>query len=368
MRPVARFYVLQIMLKYLFASLGIFVSILLIINLAQLAGDGLLLNFSAYFFGKSVLCMLPNLIGTTFPFAFLLAVLMALGQMSGSGEIIAFRAGGYSFFDIFSPAFVLSVLSCFFLICVNNWLAPSSMKRSKDYAVTMLNKISSIDLKPHTFREIGEWSIYARKVSSITGGMHDVKLIQRQDRGEKGLSVTRVSASSGKYKLSGSSGLTVELSEGRFINSSSSSMGKVVQGTFDSYSTVIPFKEDSAARKPKSEELTTAQIVRKIKDGDIKGSDVMRFKTEAWSRFVFSFSPLLFFLIGAPLGVGLDKLGKSSGFSTALIVSFAYYGLTICCIMFSRKYTFLYPWAMWAPTLLAGAAGFYLWRDKLSGR
>ena len=100
--PIAKRYVLVIFLRYLLLSVGIFTGLMMMVNFMQIVHSGALSGFSFYFLGKSILFMLPNVIGMCLPVAFMIALLLALGQMSKDGEIIALRAGGYSFFEIFS--------------------------------------------------------------------------------------------------------------------------------------------------------------------------------------------------------------------------------------------------------------------------
>ena len=100
--PIARLYILRIFAKYLAMSVSVFALLLLMLNFVQMVNSGALAGFSFYFLGKSIACLLPNILGTSLPLAFLLAMLLSLGQMSQDGEILALRAGGFSFFDIFS--------------------------------------------------------------------------------------------------------------------------------------------------------------------------------------------------------------------------------------------------------------------------
>ena len=108
--PIAKKYVLGIFFKYLLLALGIFTGLMMMVNFMQLVQSGALSGFSLYFLIKSILYMIPNVIGMCMPISFMLALLLSLGQMSQDGEIIALRAGGYSFFDIFSWVFIASCL------------------------------------------------------------------------------------------------------------------------------------------------------------------------------------------------------------------------------------------------------------------
>lgn len=365
--PIAKYYVLGIFLRYLMLSLGIFAGLLLMVNFMQLVHSGALSGFSFYFLGKSILFMLPNIIGMCLPIAFLLALLLSLGQMSQDGEIIALRAGGYSFFDIFSWVFIASAMLSVFLLYVNNIAGPECLARSADYARIMMQRISRINLKPKTFQKISDWSLYAEDVNSITGEMRGVKLIQRTDKENSSL-VMLMNAGSGWYRASGDRGMLVQLYDGQFSQTDSRQPGRLINGSFSAYETVLQFFAEGKKKKQDKRELNSFELYKLAESGSLDDEDSSSFKCEAVSRIVLSFGPLLFFFIGAPLGISLDKRGKSAGFALSLLILFFYYGFTVGSMMLARKNPVFYPWAMWIPTAVGFIAGGTLWKKRLSGK
>ena len=83
------------------------------------------------------------------------------------------------------------------------------------------------------------------------------------------------------------------------------------------------------------------------------------------TRLALALAPLAFFLVGAPLGVALDKRGRSAGFAITLGIIFFYYGLTITGSVLARKYPPLFPWAIFVPALATSLAGAWLWKRRL---
>lgn len=365
--PIAKKYVLGIFFKYLMLALGIFTGLMMMVNFMQLVQSGALSGFSLYFLIKSILYMIPNVIGMCMPISFMLALLLSLGQMSQDGEIIALRAGGYSFFDIFSWVFIASCLLSLLLLYINNIAGPHGLSKSKDYAMIMLQRISHVELKPRTFQKLSEWSLYAQDVNAITGQMSGVKLMQRSDK-DGSASVMLMNAGTGWYRSAGDKGMLVQLYNGQFMQTESKSSGNVINGSFDSYETVLNFFAEGKERKRKKDELTSFELVRQSNAGILDAEDTVTYKCEAVSRIALSFGPLLFFLIGAPLGVALDKRGKSASFVFSLIILFFYYGFSIGSMMFTRNNMSFYPWALFVPALLALGAGLFLWRVRLSSK
>ena len=364
--PIARLYILKVFSKFLGLSLFVFISLLLMLNFVQVINQGVLSGFSFYFLGKSMLYLLPNIVGMSLPLAFLLAMLLSLGQMSQDGEIIALRAGGFSFYEILSCVFYAALLASLLLLAVNNWLGPVAFQRSTDYTLSMLNRVTKIELKPRTFQKISDWVLYAAEVNSLTGDMRGVKLIRRINKGETPAFVNKINASAGRYRMVNESGLEIELSEGQFSQTDCKNSEKILYGRFGAYKTLLPFFSASGAgRKLNQREISTPGLIDRLAAGIPDPQTAAKYSIEIASRFALALAPLVFFLVGAPLGVALDKRGRSAGFGLSLLIIFFYYGLTISGMVLSRKYPMLFPWAIFAPALLTGLTGLWLWKRKL---
>lgn len=367
--PIARLYILRIFLRYLAFSLAVFAGLLVMLNFVQMVNQGVLGGFSAYFLAKSLLYTLPGILGTSLPLAFLLAMLLSLGQMSQDGEIIALRAGGFSFFDIFSWVLWAAAASSLLLLFLNNWAGPRTLKRSTDYMYYMLNRVTKVDLKPRTFQKVSDWVLYAGEVNPLSGGMRGVRLVRFINRPDGPGFVTRVNADRGRYRVESDRGMALDLYDGQFSQTDCRDDSKALHGGFASYATVLPFfSGDALSRKLHQRELTTGELLARLKAGVADAGLAAKYRIEAASRFALAVAPLVFFLVGAPLGVALDKRGRSAGFALSLLVTFFYYGLTISGMVLARKMPALFPWAIFAPALLAAAAGGYFWKRKLSGR
>ncbi len=364
--PIARFYILRVFSKFLGLSLFIFISLLVMLNFVQVINQGVLSGFSFYFLAKSMLYLLPNIVGMSLPLAFLLAMLLSLGQMSQDGEIIALRAGGFSFYEILSCVFYAALLASLLLLAVNNWVGPVAFRRSTDYTISMLNRVTKLELKPRTFQKISDWVLYASEVNSLTGEMRGVKLIRRINKGETPAFVNKINASSGRYRMVNESGLELELSDGQFSQTDCRNSEKILYGRFGAYKTLLPFfSEGGSGRKLNQREISTPGLLARLEEGIPDPQAAAKYGIEIASRFALALAPLVFFLVGAPLGVALDKRGRSAGFGLSLLIIFFYYGLTISGMVLSRKYPALFPWAIFAPALLTGGAGLWLWKRNL---
>ncbi|MCX5786838.1 MAG: LptF/LptG family permease [Elusimicrobia bacterium] len=367
--PIAQRYILRSFAKFFALSLFIFTALFVMLNFVQIVNQGVLGGFSLYFLAKSMAYLLPNIVSMSLPLAFLLGLLLSLAQMSQEGEIVALRAGGFSFSDILSRIFSLAVLCSLLLLAVNNWLGPEGFKKSNDYTFYMLNRVTKIELKPRTFQKVSDWVIYAREVNNITGKLRYVQLIKRLNKGETPVYVNKINSAEGRYEMVQEKGMEITLAKGQFTQTDCKNDEKLIYGEFSAYKTLIPFISGNVDQRALSPmEYSSPDLLGRLKAGVINAENAVRYRVEIVSRLTFALTPIVFFLIGAPLGVVLDKKGRSAGFSLSLLIIFFYYGLTLTGVVLAKKYSFLFPWAVFTPAVFAAAAGIWLWRKRLYAR
>jgi len=367
--PISQKYILQVFSHFLALSLFVFVSIFVMVNFVQIVIQGALGGFSFYFLFKSILYLLPNIISISLPLSFLMAVLLSLGQLSQDGEIVALRAGGFSFTEILSAMFWTSITASILLLAVNNWFGPRTLKRSTDYTLSMINRVTRVELKPRTFQKVSNWVIYSDEVDAPSRGLKGVKLIRRVNVQDEPAFVTKINAREGTYSVLRERGIAIELRDGQFSQTDYKDDNKVIYGDFSSYRTLIPFftgNEDSRKLSPR--EISTTGLRRRLSDASLDAETGVKYRIEIVSRFAMALTPLVFFLIGAPLGVVLEKKGRSAGFAISLLIIFFYYGFSITSMVLAKKYIRLFPWIMFVPASAGAALGLWMWTKRLFSR
>jgi lipopolysaccharide export LptBFGC system permease protein LptF len=351
---------------------------------------GIFNSFSFYFLFKGLIYLLPSVFSIVLPLSILVAVLLSLGQLSESGEIVALRAGGYSFFEIFSYLWTFSVVLSILLFFNNNWLAPRWFKKSNDYVLSMANKIARIDIKPKTFQKISDWEIYSHKVNSDSKELEQVRLFRRiSDTGQSSW-ILRINAKKGRYQILKETGIEIELEDGQFYQANLDKPDKFLFGEFLGYKTVIAFfPPGDCVERLSPKEISTTKIMRHLRSKTIsvrcsrlEGCDNARvmsqlgnrtfdadyakkFKIEVLFRMATVISPFIFFLIASPLGIVFGKQTKTINFAISLLIVFFYYGLTFVSIVLSKKFEFFLPWLIYVPDILSISAGAYMWHKRL---
>src|SRR5262249_17202914 len=144
------------------------------------------------------------------PMAFLVALLLTLGQLSESGEIMALRSSGFSFAEILWPYFGIALLFSVALLYDNHKASPEGFHAFRKKYEDAVAQISRMDLEPGTFTKIGEWQLFAKTVRGSgmdLGGIYLVKLHGQREG-------MRVDAPRGEIRFEHDKGFWLELYNG----------------------------------------------------------------------------------------------------------------------------------------------------------
>jgi lipopolysaccharide export system permease protein len=94
---------------------------------------------------------MPNLIAVVAPVALLISCLHTLNRLAGDSELIVLSAGGSNIWRVAKPYLALAILVFLFLIAVNAYLTPQSMRTLRDYAIKVRTDLISQVLQPGKF-------------------------------------------------------------------------------------------------------------------------------------------------------------------------------------------------------------------------
>ena len=314
----------------------------------------------------TMLYLLPDILVLSIPIAVQISILMVLTNMSQQGEVMALRAAGFSFFQIAKPLFVFSLILTFILIYFSGWLSPQGRHKVEAAKEDIASKISRINIKPKTFLDIGDWDLFAERVDKSGKSLEQVHLSRKNDN--TALS-TKINAAKGKVSTN-SQAITLVLNQGQMQRLDGQDQRKIITAQFDTYKTSIPLVQQATeARRLKSSELTTPQIIKALKDETLSAKNRADYQPEVMFRLALSLSPLIFFLLSCPFSfVITKKAGRAGAMVASLGFIFAYFGLLYFGSSLGEKITFA-PLAFCVPLLpviIGLIAGLYLWRKKLS--
>lgn len=367
--PILPRYILKLSLPFFALSLMVFSAILFMNHFASILNVALLSGASPAWLAKSLLCLSPGVLGLALPMSFLLGLLLTLGGLSERGEIIAMRACGYSFEAVLWPLAGAAVALSVFLVYLNGWVSPIGLNNFKNSRSLARSRISRLHIQPKTFLKMGDWKIFSNEVEKPAGPasrLSGVRLFRIQG-GNRPSRILRISAPQGRFRVIAGKGLELELQNGQFQQADSNDPRKFILADFLNYKVFIPFAKH-ISRTPRIQEFVTPELIRKIRSGSLTPLNRRKYKVEASLRFALAFVPIVFFMVGAPLGLVLEKKSRVRGMVLSLLIIFAYYGMLVSSINLGRRFEILSLWVTWTPNILVLLAGIFFWRRNLCSR
>lgn len=305
--------------------------------------------------------LLPYFFSLALPMAFLVALLLTLGSMSESGEIMALRSSGFSFKDILWPFFFLAVVLSAGLLFVNHKASPESFHAFKMSYERALATVSRVEIEPGVFTVFGDWQLFAKTVEKDEGRLGGVYLVKLKDP-QQGL---RVDAPRGQARMLRGKGFSLELFDGT-LQLPAVDPARYATAQFESYRLFVPLISRKIERKRDIQEMNTAMLFERLKDPAIEDSHRKEYRTEAALRSAGAMTPFVFFWIGCPLGLILEKHARARGFAWSLAVLLGYYGLLALGIGLGRRHYHLSPIGPWIPIVGGLLCGGYFWRKNLT--
>jgi len=336
-------------------SIGVFVFVMLmtfflrLFNLALM--KGIPLSWILVCFGR----LSPYFLSLSLPMAFLVALLLTLGQHSENGEVMALRASGFSFKDILKPFLGLAIIVSVLLFGINHKWSPDGFHSFQRSYHRALAEITRLNIEPNAMTSIGYWTIFAKSVHEKSGDLGGVRVVKRQGQYRR----MRISAPTGRSEVESGVGVKLVLENGAVVWPSDDPHSHTVS-SFKRASFFLPFKGD-VDRKAELQELSTPRIREEIARGALTEQKTREYTTEAALRSAAAFAPFMLFWVACPLGLKLEKRSRPIGFAMSLVLMFVFYGLLAVGVGLGRKDILLSPWTPWLPNLMCVPAGIWSW-------
>ncbi|RII01102.1 YjgP/YjgQ family permease [candidate division NPL-UPA2 bacterium Unc8] len=348
---VLSFYVVREFLFALPPSFLIFNFIFFVGRLPQLinvvidGGGGVLFRLLTHIFTLS----LPY----SLPIAVLAAILAVTGRLSDNNEFLAVRASGIRVWHLFTLVFLVSFFASLFLLYFGNNVSPLAKYRLETTIHRLAEKGPYVLFEERVF--VKEFTGYRFFVEQVKGeelrGVHIWQL-----RGEK-FPVT-ISARRGRV-VSDASGerIILLLFDGVKEEVVAADLRDYRRSRFKEYhlSVLLP---QTIERGRRLREMTLQELRDEV--GVLKGRKVYALLTEINRRAALAFTPLIFVVIGVPLGIIVKKEGRSVGFGLSVLVVIIYYIMMMFFGALSEGGMLPPAIAMWLPGGVLAAAGTFL--------
>jgi LPS export ABC transporter permease LptF/LPS export ABC transporter permease LptG len=306
--------------------------------------------------------LLPQALGLTIPMSLLVALLVALGRLSGDREVVAMLACGLSPLRLLRPALALGLVAWAGTTWVMLWAIPDANQRFREITTRLVADRAEGEVKPRVFFEdFPGFVVYVREVPADGGWTgvlaadtrspeHPVLFLAHHgrmlvDRDKRTIQMVLTDGTRHATTPRDPDGYEVV----RF--------GEIVL-SLDPES-VFPRAGPARGEREMSIAELRARADTLVQGGHSPHNPLM----EVHKKFSIPAACLVFALIGVALGASYRKDGRFASFAVGLSVIFLYWGLLLIGQSLAKG-LYIGPWlGVWLPNLVLGAAGVAgLWR------
>jgi lipopolysaccharide export system permease protein len=304
-------------------------------------------------------CLLPTFLVLTVPLAVLLGILVGFGRLSADSEIIALKSSGFSLYSLLLPALGLAVPAALLTAWLTLEAEPAGYAAFRNQVFQIAASRASVGFQPQVFNDEFQGLVfYANEIEERTGSMRDVFISDER----VGATPSTIVASRGRI-ISDRDAMTLVLRlEGGTIHRRPPKDPNAYQVVrFDRYDLQLHLGPTTPAtgRQKKTKELTFAELREGLRSA-AEEEERRTLAAQLHRRLTLPLAPVLFALVGVPLGIHSQRSGRGGGFAIGLAVFLAYYLLQSLAETLTVEVGLPAAATMWTPSLLFLAGGMYL--------
>ncbi|MEK7309357.1 MAG: LptF/LptG family permease [Planctomycetota bacterium] len=308
------------------------------------------------------------------PLAVLLASLFVFGRLSEDNELLAMKSSGISLGRITRPILYLTVLLSIGVILINTHLIPYCHAQTRQLTISVFEKRLFSDSRGADEIKLPDGKI--TYVNYNNGIFEHVRLLKFGQKRED--LVEELSARQGKFEIDKDNArLSLDLNKvyitrwetspnARSVGRESAAPGKERTTPHLVKSDRLIYKMDvSTLFAPSRRNLASLtnrelnEMLIQYKDNPTKTRQVLFSK---YQRYAGGLTPLIFALIGIPIGVLIRKGSKVAGIGISMLIVFVgYYPLTMFSNLLGVKKTVIPVMAsVWLGNIIIGLAALAL--------
>jgi lipopolysaccharide export system permease protein len=368
---------------------------------------------------------LGHILALTIPMSVLPSTLLAFSQMEEENEIAALRSGGVSLYRIILGPFLATLALMIFVFFFNNFLMAESNHRLRSLQSDIHRKKPSLAIEAGRFiDDIPGLTLYTRRMEDPSGDLLDLYLFET----DRGGVTSVVTAQWGRILPAEGSQLRMHLKDGEQFEINPANREELRLTRFQEMELLHEDSERDLVRKKSSwrgdRELNTVMLSERIEKGRAevdtmtvqmkrvaeealeknlalldtppqavdarsmkrleqntkeqlknlarniatKKEKISRYEVERHKKYAIPFAVLVFFSLGAPLGIKTGRSGKSWGVAFSILLFSAYYVLIALGENLADR-SYLPPiLATWTPNMILLPLGIWTlyWTNRES--
>jgi lipopolysaccharide export system permease protein len=353
---ILRSYALRECVLPFILSLSILTCIFLLGNLIQLTNLVVNKGVKLVIIGQVFLLYIPVLLGYTLPIACLVAVIITFSRLSNDNEIMAMRACGVKLGKLLFPLIMMGTIVSLFSVILNERIIPYAFFEQQKILRTLGTSNPTALLEAGVF--IHSFSNQVLFIHKIEGNkIYNITIYQPQQNGPTRTIIAR----QGEFTpVPGKEQLKLKLINGTSDEPNYNNPEQFYKLNFENYFMTLDLSSAKKTIEKKPKAMTLHEIKSEISKLERMMIETTRLKTEYFRKIAWSFSPLVFILLGFPLAVITHKREKSANVVLAVLCAAAYYLISLGCEALSIKYIAPPIIIMWIPNIITAAAAVIL--------
>jgi lipopolysaccharide export system permease protein len=312
-------------------------------------------------------CILPFFLEVTVPTAMLLAVLIALGRLSGDSEIIALRASGVSLTQIARPIAVFVVLTWAVTSLLSLYVRPWGHAVMRRTLYEIAKTRAAAGLTAQVFNDDFEnLVIYVDRIDPMSNVLERVVIADDRTPEQR----STLFASQGTLVPNeGTQQLVLRLRDGS-IHTLAREQVSYHKTDFAEYDVRLDLTTLTTLHGGMAtpEEMTLGELRRELVRRSEQRLDLAPLEVELHRKFSIPFACFVFGLIAVPLGIQPVRAVRSRGFALSLALTFCYYVFLTGGETLALGGVLPAAVALWIPNVVLGSLGGYLFVSAAAER
>lgn len=356
MKIIQRYVLTECILPF-FLALGVLTCIFLLGNLINLANLVINKGISLQTVGKVFLLYVPVLLGYTLPIACLISVILSFSRMSADNEILAIRSSGIYLKQILYPLVFVGFILSLGSVILNEKVIPYAHYKQRQLLKTLGSQNPTAFLEAGVFVHAFQNQIIF--IHRIEGNkMFNITIYQPQPDGKP---TRTIIAKRGEFTpIPGTHKLKLKLIEGTSDEPNLKNPNSFYKLNFGTYFMDLDLSQGEKKEEKKPKSMTLKELQTEIARLQPLLVDTTRLETEYHRKISWSFSALVFILLGFPMAVITHKRQKAANVMLAMVSGSFYYLMSLGFEALSIQSLAPPGIAMWMPNIIAGSLAGYL--------
>jgi len=336
------------------------------LNIFFLAADYIINHGAPFFLGlRFVILRIPQATPMAFPFACLLAALLAMGRVGGDNEITAMRTSGIPVWRIALAPVLFGF--AMFLLCysINELLAPLSVDYSTRTFYQIIYHTDALPVEPQFFRKDPDTGnvFYVAQVLPDNKTMEGVQIYKPARYGPWTETLQAKTATVENSALALHDVIDTRYNADGYVTSQQKVKEVYVGLPLAETAAQFMSSQNSDPWTMSSKNLSTQ--VQAMQAQGMGGAALGNMEINLADKLALPFACFIAVILAVPLAMRYGKRGRTLGIALAILSFFVYFLMISACSAFGRNGQINPTLAAWLPNLIMVTAAVVLfWLEE----